>query len=241
MGRSATEIQSDLERQRHAVEARVSRFNRRVREGAARAGDELLGDVERVMGSDSAAAEHPKSLIAGAAGAGLALGIISESVGLARPHLPSRNGHKSSADGSARDAKKKGLLAVATGAAAGAFQGQLNELLTDAWNGFRSGFNNTDERDADRAGAIAVAPDHNMTREEIEPMSNDTTPIDKETDAERHRKDEEEARKILHDAKVEDLNPRADNALVHGVLGGGAIVAPAPDRDGPLDERRSGT
>lgn len=244
MGRSSSEILDDLECQRNAVEERIQRLNRRVREDASNAGGELRGEFERVLGRDSAAAEHPKALVAGAAGAGIALGMISESIGLARPHLPSRNGHaqqQSSENGRpvSGEPGKRGLLAVASGALAGSFRGPLNELIADAWKGFRSGFNNSDKRADDDAEPIAPDP-HHMTREEIQPMSSDNARPEQETDAELHRREDEEARKTLHDAEVEDLNPRADNAVVSGVLGGGAIVAPIPDRDGPLDERRSG-
>ena len=267
MGKSSTEIQSDLERQRNALSARIRRLNGRLRDDAAIAGDELRADIDHVLGEHSAAAEHPKALLAGSAGAGALLGILSANASLPRPHMPGRGDHpgtngarREEAPTADADRKKRGLLSLATGAAAGSLQGQLGGLMGEAWAGFKAGMKNDsravrdsghrvhtyDDVLAGRSSRTTDPPPEGrvryLSREEIDPMNSDRT--EGETDAELHRREDEEARKVVHDAEVEDLNPREDTAASYGVQGEGALISPTPgNRRAPGErpsERRSG-
>ena len=97
MGQTPVEIEFDLERQRHALTARVSRLERRVRDDLETSRDRASEHVARAkhslattgetaakkaasvagtnVGSGTAVAEHPKALVGGAAAGGFALGI----------------------------------------------------------------------------------------------------------------------------------------------------------------------
>lgn len=239
MGRNSTEIQRDLDRQRNAVEARIQRLQQRIRDDASSAGDEAKVDLDRALGPGSAAAEHPKALVAGAAGAGVVLGMLSSRVSLPRPHLRSQNGRQSE-DGepgqpeSNGDSKAKRLASVAAAGAAGSVQGQLNELVSEVWQSFKTGFrrNSMAEETSREHQRLAAdrRPDprtRHMSREEIEPLG---------PDVDIH--DDRAPEKLAHDAKVEDYDPRAALGTTAGFQGEGLLVA-TPDPDGPLDERRS--
>ncbi|MEX1104065.1 MAG: hypothetical protein WED87_07430, partial [Dehalococcoidia bacterium] len=156
MGRSSTEIQYDLERQRNAVEARIQRLNRRVRDDADTARHELRDDLDRTLGPESTAAEHPKALVAGAAGAGMVLGMLSTTVSL-RPRLPHRNGSKAEEHAYApspdqrdsRGSRADRLLGAATGSVAGSLGSRLDEFVADVWESFKSGFKDSGARGKD--------------------------------------------------------------------------------------------
>ncbi len=98
MGQTATEIEFDLERQRHALTARVSRLKRRVGDDMETTRHRAAGHVRDVKhsitstgetaakkvgsvagttaGSGTAVAEHPKTLVGAAAAGGFALGLV---------------------------------------------------------------------------------------------------------------------------------------------------------------------
>lgn len=164
-------------------------------------------------------------------------------------------GEQSSPDAGG-DSRTRRLLSAATGAAAGSLQGQLHELLAETWSSFKSGFkddgrnSSTDDHRVhapdDVLAARATHPNGSrvgsgntryMSREEIQPM--DTERTEPETDAETHRREEEEARKTLHQAEVEDLNPRQDAAVAYGVQGEGVLISPTPGTSGVPGERPS--
>lgn len=97
MGQTAAQVEADVERRRHALEARVSRLERRVREdveGAKRWRTERIEGVKASVhevesdavekakdtlgtdvGSGTKVAEHPLALVAGSAVTGFALGL----------------------------------------------------------------------------------------------------------------------------------------------------------------------
>ena len=278
MGRNSSEIQHDLERQRNALEARIQRLNERVRDDVSSAGEELRATVSEATAPGSAVAEHPKALISGAAGAGAVLGLLSAGVSL-RGHRRSDTGERrrqsaspsrkpaygpypvdqssSGADGG--DSRTRRVLSAATGAAAGSLQGQLNELVTETWNSFKSGFKSDSRKRSTEDQRVAPFADvlvpratratrsngspvgsgntRYLNREEIQPM--DTKRKAGETDADLHRREDEEARKTIHEAEVEDLNPRQDAAVAYGVQGEGALISPTPGTGGVPGERPS--
>ncbi len=134
MGQTAAEIEFDLERQRHALTARVSRLKRRVGDDVAttrhRASDHV-GDVKHSItstgettakklgsvagttaGAGTAVAEHPKTLVGAAAAGGFALGLMhggSEE----RPQRPEGR-HAEQAEGGRRHGPRLGALADVT-------------------------------------------------------------------------------------------------------------------------------
>ncbi len=127
MGQTPDELAADVERKRHALTARVSRLERRVRDdvdtvrtrstdriqgvkdAATTAGEDAAHKAGSIVmtdaGSGTAVAEHPKALIAGSAAAGLALGLRSggeDGSASRRPH-PQRPGIVSMVTDSLRD------------------------------------------------------------------------------------------------------------------------------------------
>lgn len=92
MGKSSTEIQHDLARQREAISSRISGLEdrvkddlsatkERVRERASNAAGALNEKARETVGtsagSDTAVAEHPKGLVLGSIGAGFILGLLT--------------------------------------------------------------------------------------------------------------------------------------------------------------------
>lgn len=99
----ATAIQkSELDAERQALRARVSRFRRQIEQDR----DALKDEANRLVGSESPAAQHPKTLVAAGAGVGLALGLAPTKV--PKPHVPKPPG----AGMAANKAKDIGLDAL---------------------------------------------------------------------------------------------------------------------------------
>lgn len=258
MGRSSSEVQYDLERQRNAVEARIQRLNRRVREDAETVKEEAKYDLDHTIGKESTLADRPKTLLAGAAGTGVVLGLLSSSVRVPRPHMPARNGREQQAYGPYPDengggqSRKERLLSAAGGSVAGSLTARLDEFVAEVWESFKSGFKDSDggrkdvmnddgkydsglgeatERELERKrarGEVAEGKTTYLSREEIAPY----TSSDSELDG-----DPEEARKILHEAEVEDMAPRENLPAYSGVQGEGLLYPQTPGKQAPYEEQ----
>ena len=142
MGQTAVEIEFDIERQRHALSARVSRLERRVRDDIdftrTRTSEHIAGvkhtvtssveDATRKVGSvagtsagsGTAIAGHPKALVVGAAAGGVALGLAS-------------GGHDDESERPSEASSKKGR--TRSKAPVGG-EGGLFRSLTDVARGF---------------------------------------------------------------------------------------------------------
>lgn len=151
MGQTADAIEFDLERQRHALTARVARFKRRVGDdvGTARArtsehvsgvkhavastGENAAHKVGSVAGattgSGTAIAGHPKSLLAGAAVGGIALGLATGS---------SEEGKTRSRQSTRKDRPSGGLIGSLTGAARVFASAQTSRLMEAAMTSAKS-------------------------------------------------------------------------------------------------------
>jgi ElaB/YqjD/DUF883 family membrane-anchored ribosome-binding protein len=95
MGKSSSEIQIDIERQRQAIDARISRLDRRIRddidsskdrinervssvkEKVTSAGSTVGEKLSTTAGSDTPVAEHPLGLVGGAMAGGAILGVLT--------------------------------------------------------------------------------------------------------------------------------------------------------------------
>lgn len=83
----ATAIQkSELDAERQALRARVSRLRRQIDHDR----EALKDEANRLVGSESPAAQHPKTLVAASAGVGLALGLAPTRV--PKPSVPTPPG-----------------------------------------------------------------------------------------------------------------------------------------------------
>ncbi|MEO9256292.1 MAG: hypothetical protein ABI305_12160, partial [Tepidiformaceae bacterium] len=68
MGKSSSEIQNDIERQRNAIEARISRLDRRVRDDMEKTKDRVADRLSDAKESVSSSAESVGSKFATTAG-----------------------------------------------------------------------------------------------------------------------------------------------------------------------------
>ncbi|HEX6030759.1 MAG TPA: hypothetical protein VFY90_04950 [Tepidiformaceae bacterium] len=253
MGKKSTEIQYELERQRNALEARIQRLKRRIQDDVDETKSDLRSDVDRTVGRESKLAEHPNALLAGATFTGVVLGMASESIPMPRPKL-SRNGkhpeHEQQRGQSAEE--KRGLKALAGTAVAGSVQGQLNDLLADAWDAFRSGFKKSKVNDDSRLPPDVRSPDPRtgggesgvpggpaaghgtryLSRDEVSPDA-----VDADMALKRGEKSPEQ---ILHDARVEDYSPRENLPGYSGVQGEGLLLPPTPGVQAPYEEQPRG-
>jgi hypothetical protein len=256
MGRSSSEIQYDLERQRNAVEARIQRLNRRVREDAETVKEEAKYDLDHTIGKESKLADKPKTLLAGAAGTGVALGILSSSVSLPKPGIPGRNGSKAEeseqgASGGQQQSRKQQLMGAAGGSVMGSFTARLDQFVAEVWDSFKSGFSGSEDKGqvsseryssglgeaterqlarGERPEGVVATPEGQtsyLTREEISPYTSSHSKLDG---------DPEEAREILHDAEVEDMAPRENLPAYSGVQGEGLLYPRTPGKQAPYEE-----
>ena len=151
MGQTADAIEFDLERQRHALTARVARFKRRVGDDVdtarARTSEHVSGVKHAVAstgenaahkvgsiagsttGSGTAIAGHPKSLVAGAAVGGIALGLATGS---------SEEGKTRSRQSTGNDRPSGGLIGSLTGAARVFASAQASRLMEAAMTSAQS-------------------------------------------------------------------------------------------------------
>src|SRR5690606_21110719 len=106
----------------------------RIEDDMSTAKEEARSDLDRTVGRESKVAEHPRALLAGSAVTGVVLGMLSESVSVPRPHL-GRNGRteETAEQPGISEQERKGLAGLATTAIVGSVQGQMNDLLSDAW------------------------------------------------------------------------------------------------------------
>jgi ElaB/YqjD/DUF883 family membrane-anchored ribosome-binding protein len=257
MGRSSAEIQYDLERQRNAVEARIQRLNRRVREDAETVKEEAKYDLDHTIGKESKLADKPKTLLAGAAGTGVVLGILSSSVSLPRLGTPGRNGSKPDqrAYGPSPDERQQSrtqrLAGAAGGTVLGSFSARLDEFVAEVWDSFKSGFTGSEDKGqvsseryssglgeaterqlarGERPEGVVATPEGQtsyLSREEISPYTSSHSKLDG---------DPEEAREILHDAEVEDMAPRENLPAYSGVQGEGLLYPRTPGKQAPYEE-----
>jgi hypothetical protein len=247
MGKRSNEIQYDLERQRNALEARIQRLNRRIRDDVQAIGDEAKYDVDHWIGKESAMAERPKTLLASAAGAGLALGLVTDGMGMPRPSLR-RNGHGPDESKGQSEAEKKSklraLTGVATGAAAGSVQGQVSSFLGEIWDSFKSGWSSSGGHEERRlppdirssrsngssipGGSSAGHGTRYLRRDELSPDAVDADVALKPG--------EKSPREILHDARAEDYAPRENMPGYAGVQGEGLLLPETPGVQAPYEE-----
>ncbi|MEP6870377.1 MAG: hypothetical protein ABI939_00860 [Anaerolineaceae bacterium] len=154
MGKTPTEIEFDVERQRHALTARVARLKRRVGEdvdttrsrtsghvsgvkhsvlsGGEQAATRVGNLVATTAGSGTAVAEHPKSLVAGAAAGGFAFGLIAGADG-----EPRASKHTS---GSKESGLRRALMDGARGLVASKAADGVGAVVDSAKGSIKSAF-----------------------------------------------------------------------------------------------------
>jgi ElaB/YqjD/DUF883 family membrane-anchored ribosome-binding protein len=166
MGKSSSEIQNDIERQRHAIEGRISRLDRRVHDDVDttkdRVADRLSGTKESIAstgssvgsklattaGSDTPVAEHPVGLVGAAMAGGAALGFLTgggDDDG-SRSNGHNRNGSKSSQQEEERSGIAAGLLGSLLGYARGYIGTQASDVVQTVVDGIKSGASETTDR-----------------------------------------------------------------------------------------------
>jgi hypothetical protein len=206
---------------------------------------EASEDLNRTIGKDSKAAQHPKALVGGAAGAGILLGRLSSKMSL-RPRLPHRNGKQQPEERLSRTQRAMNAL---TGSAMGTAGGQVDTFIADVFASFKSGFAGDEPRTprvyeqaravGARAGSYTPGAECRTTylnREEIAPYTSSHSALDG---------DPEQAREILHDASVQGVSPRENMPGYPGVQGEGLAYpetsgVQAPYEEGGRSERRTG-
>jgi hypothetical protein len=227
-----------------------------VREDTETVKEEAIYDLDHTIGKESKLADKPKTLLAGAAGTGLVLGMLSSSVSLPRPRVPVRNGSKAgdraygpSPNEGQQSSRTERLVGAAGGTVMGSLSARLDDFVAEIWDSFKSGFKESNgdgqvssqryssglgeatERQLDRGerprGMTAEGQTTYLSREEMSPYTSSHSKLDG---------DPEEAREILHDAEVEDMAPRENLPAYSGVQGEGLLYPRTPGKQAPYEE-----
>lgn len=171
MGKSSSEIQNDIERRRNAIEARISRLDRRVRDDLDttkdRIADRVSGTKESISsaaetvgsklstsaGADTAIAEHPGGLVAGAMAGGAVVGWVtggSDNDHHDRRGHPSKSSEQDTDDGRGL---MSGLIVGLIGSARGYAMGQAGDVVQTVVDGIKNGTKDHDDGKASRVYA----------------------------------------------------------------------------------------
>jgi hypothetical protein len=225
-----------------------------VREDADKVKEEAEHDVDHLIGKESKLADRPGVLVGSAAGVGVVLGALSSRAPRPRVPVPGRNGSKPQKNAyggygpyPGERSRTERLIGAATGGATAPLASRLDQLISEVWESFRSGFQ---DPEAPRAGAnssgIGEATQRAMARGE-HPREGQTTYLTREeigpyNSDPRLDGDPEGAREILHEAEVEDFDPRSNLGGTVGVQGEGLLMprTPAPLEQEERSERRTG-
>ncbi|MCC6381520.1 MAG: hypothetical protein IT304_03380 [Dehalococcoidia bacterium] len=139
MGKRPAEIEYELERQRRALTSRLQDLQRRVGGDLEGARDNAAEQAERFARAAAPAGDHPVPLLAGALGAGLALGLATGGTSASAPD-DGRRVPQAQPRSEARAEKHTtggSLLDRARDAGIGFVQGEAASVVQDFWDGFR--------------------------------------------------------------------------------------------------------